>query len=186
MNFSRMDDSFSDYVWEKNRKRIQNDDKYPMFSSPVSVYRWASSVDDIRRDTINKMIATTALWQWLCYALSPNTGSFDIVTSVLTSSIIILSLQASKMKKNVFWHMISKNENGHKWRILMGSIFLIRWMTDILPPLLINMGIDNATPFIQSFIYHYLWFHLIFTRDDLPKMKEEENSLVTKELLSGV
>jgi hypothetical protein len=89
MHIPDYDVVFTDYVGEKNRKRIHEDLKQPMISLPVALYRAAKNVDDVRRDTINKMCATLILGQGTYLVVSTTSDIAVSVASIIATAIPI-------------------------------------------------------------------------------------------------
>jgi hypothetical protein len=182
MNISQLDTALSSYVWEKNRKRIQDDSKRPMLSSPISLWRSAKGVDDIRADMINKVSALMIVGHILNLASVTNNVQ-NIVASLLSTCIPVWVLQVSRMHNNWFWKIMSKDPIGWpRWRVRVGAMFVLIWSVDFLRMQLTNVWINEALYCANSILYHYILFHLIYTRDELPKKKEEildsQNALV--------
>jgi hypothetical protein len=174
MNFQKIDTAICNYVGEKNRQRIQEHRKRPMISSPVSPWRSATSVDDIRRDMINKISAVLIGWQVTYYSLRESILPAEIGISVLSTGIVVSAYQLSKTYNNAFWRIAWKDEGWVKWRTLSWVLFASKGLSDLVATQLLDLSPVGMVPFIQSIIYHYIVFHLIYTRDTLPKKPEEK------------
>jgi hypothetical protein len=174
MNISQLDTDLSWYVWEKNRQRIVDRSKRPMLSNPFSLWRSAKNVDDIRIDMINK-ISLTMIGQQMFYIVTVTSDVQNIVASLLSTWIVVWALQWSRIRNNWFWKMMSKDAGWPKWRAMVGAMFMYVWTTDFLKMQLATIWPHETLYFANSIMYHYILFHLIYTRDELPKKKEEES-----------
>lgn len=175
MNISQLDTALSSYVWEKNRKRIQDDSKRPMLSSPISLWRSAKNVDDIRVDMINK-ISALMVGGHILNITSITSDVQNIVMSLLSTWVVVWVLQTSRMHSNWFWKMASKDEWWPKWRVIMAGVATYIWATSFLRMQLTNIWLNETLLLAHSIAIQYVWFHLLYTRDELPMKKEEKIS----------